>query len=412
MPNHTPAMLTNIFGFEMPTRLLFGQGAVENLSFECSLNGWSSALIVTDEGVHRAGLTQPVEAHLQAQGVRYDLYTGVVPNPTIESIEAAVPHAHDKDVVIAVGGGSVMDSAKLINALRTHGGRVRDYEGADTVPAPCKPLIAIPTTAGTGSEVTFIAMFTDAAKRQKMPALSRHLAPHLAIVDPEMTRNLPPAATAQTGLDALTHAIEAIVSIQANPFSEMLAFEAIRLITRCLPRAVRNGAEDIEARGAMAFAATIAGAAFNNSMVGLAHAMAHAVGGLYDLPHGLCCALALPVAMHFNLEAARPRFEQIAEVMGYAHIDAEVVPMPHATIQGGVWDKTFTAEDAILRVRQLMSEVGLPAHLIDVGVEVSESDLETLTDLTLADGSILFNPIQPTREQVKDLLRRIATYTE
>jgi alcohol dehydrogenase len=398
--------------FEMPTRLLFGQGAVENLGFECSLNGWASALIVTDAGVHKAGLTQPVEAQLQVQGVRYSLYTGVVPNPTIESIEAAVPDAQAVDVVIAVGGGSVMDSAKLINALRTHGGRVRDYEGTDTIPAPCKPLVAIPTTAGTGSEVTFIAMFTDTEKHQKMPVLSRHLAPHLAIVDPEMTRNLPPAVTAQTGLDALTHAIEAIVDLQANPFSDMLAFEAIRLITRYLPRAVANGSEDMEARGAMAFAATIAGAAFNNSMVGLAHAMAHALGGLYDLPHGLCCALALPVAMHFNLESRRERFEEIAQVMGYAHMQSEVVPMPGAVVQGGVWDKTFTAEDAVLRVRQLMSEVGLPAHLIDVGVEVSEDDLETLADLTLADGSILFNPVQPTREQVKDLLRHIATYTE
>lgn len=405
-------MLSAIFGFEMPTRLLFGQGAVENLGFECGLNNWRSALVVSDEGVHRAGLTQPVEAQLEALGMRYEVYTGVVPNPTMESIEAAVPLAQDKEIVIAVGGGSVMDSAKLINALRTHGGRVRDYEGTDTLPAPCKPLIAIPTTAGTGSEVTFIAMFTDTAKHQKMPVLSRYLAPHLAIVDPEMTRNLPPAATAQTGMDALTHAIEAIVDLQANPFSDMLAFEAIRLITRYLPRAVKNGAEDMEARGAMAFAATIAGAAFNNSMVGLAHAMAHAIGGLYDLPHGLCCALALPVAMHFNLESRRARFEQIAQVMGYASTDAEVVPLPGAVVQGWMWDKAFTAEDAVLRVRQLMSEVGIPAHLLDVGVEVSESDLETLTDLTLADGSILFNPVQPTREQVKTLLRHIATYTE
>ncbi len=183
-----------------------------------------------------------------------------MPSPTIESIEAAVPQAQDKDAVIAVGGVSVMDSAKLINALRSHSGRVRDYEGTDTVPAPCQSLIAIPTTAGTGSEVTFIAMFTDMQKRQKMPVLSRYLAPHLAIVDPEMTRNLPPAATAQTGLDALTHTIEAVVDVQANSFSDMLAFEAIRLITRYFPRAVQNGAADIEARGAMAFAATIAGA--------------------------------------------------------------------------------------------------------------------------------------------------------
>ncbi len=376
------------FGFEMPTRLLFGVGAVGNLGFEFSLHGWNSALIVSDEGVYKAGLTEPVEAQLRDQRVRYELYTGVVPNPTIESIERAVPMARDKDVVIAVGGGSVMDSAKLINAIRTHGGTVRDYEGTDTVPGVCKPLIAIPTTAGTGSEVTFIAMFTDSQRHQKMPVVSRYLAPHMAIVDPEMTRRLPPAGTAQTGMDALTHAIEAIVGVQANPMSDLLAFTAIRLIFEHLPRAVKNGENDMEARAAMAFSATIAGAAFNNSMVGLAHAMAHAIGGLYDLPHGLCCALALPVAMHFNLESRRDRFEQIAQTLG----------MP-------------TAEDSVLLVRQLMNEIGIPPHLVDVGVEVSESDLETLVDLTLADGSILFNPVQPTREQVKDLLRHIATYT-
>ncbi len=404
-------MESAFFGFEMPTRILFGVGAVGNLGFEFSTHEWKSALIVTDEGVYKAGLTHPVESQLSDFGIRYEVYTGVVPNPTIASIESAVPMARDKDVVIAVGGGSVMDSAKLINAIRTYGGTVRDYEGTDTVPGVCKPLIAIPTTAGTGSEVTFISMFTDPERHQKMPVLSRYLAPHMAIVDPEMTRRLPPSATAQTGLDALTHAIEAIVDQQANPMSDILAFEAIRLIFRYLPRAVRDGENDIEARSAMAFSATIAGAAFNNSMVGLAHAIAHAIGGLYNLPHGLCCALALPVAMHFNLESRRQRFEQIASVIGYANTESEAVPMPGAMVAGFFWDKTFTAEDSILQVRQLMTEVGIPAHLIDVGIEVSEADLDKLVELTMADGSILFNPVLPEPEQVRELLRHIATYT-
>jgi len=380
-------MWEQIFGFEMPTRLLFGVGAIGNLSFECSLHGWQSALIVTDRGVRSAGLTIPVETQLQEAGVQYEIYDGVQPNPTIECIEAAAPLAQDKEVVIGVGGGSVMDSAKLINVLRTYGGRVLDYEGTDTIPGACKPLVAIPTTAGTGSEVTFIAMFTHTGRRQKMPVLSRYLAPHLAIVDPDMSRRLPPAPTAQTGMDALTHAIEAIVDLQANPMSDILAFEAIRLIMRYLPRAVSNGAADMEARAAMAFAATIAGAAFNNSMVGLAHALAHAIGGLYDLPHGLCCALALPHAMEFNLESRRDRFEQIAQVM-----------------------EVQTPEDAILRVRQLMSDIGIPAHLFDMDIHVSDEELEQLIDLTFADGSILFNPVQPTREQVRTILQRIATY--
>ncbi|GBC93167.1 NAD-dependent methanol dehydrogenase [bacterium HR15] len=383
------AMWEQIFGFEMPTRLLFGVGATGNLSFECSLQGWQSALIVTDRGVRGAGLTTPVETQLQEAGVWYEIYDSVQPNPTIECIEAAVPMAQEKDIVIGVGGGSVMDSAKLINVLRTYGGRVLDYEGTDTVPGMCKPLIAIPTTAGTGSEVTFIAMFTHTERRQKMPVLSRYLAPHLAIVDPELSRRLPPAPTAQTGMDALTHAIEAIVDLQANPMSDILALEAIRLILHYLPRAVANGAADIEARAAMAFAATIAGAAFNNSMVGLAHAIAHAIGGLYDLPHGLCCALALPHAMEFNLESRRDRFEQIAQAMGVE-----------------------TPEDTVLRVRQLMSDIGIPAHLFDLDIRVSEEALEQLTDLTFADGSILFNPVQPTREQVRTILRHIATYGE
>jgi alcohol dehydrogenase len=231
-------MWDSIFGFEMPTRLLFGAGAVGNLSFECSLQGWQHALIITDRGVRNAGLTQSVEGQLQEAGVHYEIYDGVLPNPTIECIEAALPMAQATDVVIAVGGGSVIDSAKLINVLRTYGGRVLDYEGTDTIPGACKPLVAMPTTAGTGSEVTFIAMFTHPERHQKMPVLSRYLAPHLAIVDPEMSRRLPPASTAQTGMDALTHAIEAIVDLQANPLSDVLAFEAIRLILRYLPRAV------------------------------------------------------------------------------------------------------------------------------------------------------------------------------
>jgi alcohol dehydrogenase len=381
-------MWDSIFGFEMPTRLLFGAGAVGNLSFECSLQGWQHALIITDRGVRNAGLTQSVEGQLQEAGVHYEIYDGVLPNPTIECIEAALPMAQATDVVIAVGGGSVIDSAKLINVLRTYGGRVLDYEGTDTIPGACKPLVAMPTTAGTGSEVTFIAMFTHPERHQKMPVLSRYLAPHLAIVDPELSRRLPPATTAQTGMDALTHAIEAIVDLQANPLSDVLAFEAIRLILRYLPRAVQEGAHDIEARTAMAFAATLAGAAFNNSMVGLAHALAHAIGGLYDLPHGLCCALALPHAMEFNLPSRRDRFEQIARVM-----------------------EVETPEDAILRVRQLMSDIDIPAHLLDLDIRVSDKALEQLIDLTFADGSILFNPVQPTREQVRAILQRIATYT-
>jgi alcohol dehydrogenase len=293
-PEIAGRMWDTLFGFEMPTRLLFGVGAVGNLSFECSLQGWQHALIVTDRGVRNAGLTQPVEGQLQEAGVRYEIYDGVLPNPTIECIEAALPMAQATDVVIAVGGGSVIDSAKLINVLRTYGGRVLDYEGTDTIPGACKPLVAIPTTAGTGSEVTFIAMFTHPERHQKMPVLSRYLAPHLAIVDPELSRRLPPCHHRPgPAWTRSPHAIEAIVDLQANPLSDVLAFEAIRLILRYLPRAVKEA--HTTSRHAPRWRSPPCLRAPPSTTVWWGwHTRWHMPSvGLYDLPHGLCCALAL-----------------------------------------------------------------------------------------------------------------------
>ena len=367
------------FSFELPTRILFGIGALGNLRLELDTRGWKSVLVVTDQGVRKAGLLDALTAQLE--GLDYAVYDGILPNPTVQCIENALALAQGRDVLIAIGGGSVIDSAKALNAVKTHGGSVLDYEGNDAVPGPCGPLVAIPTTAGTGSEVTFISMVTVPERKQKLPLVSRYLAPTLAIIDPELTRTLPPSVTAHTGLDALTHAIETLVSISAQPISDLLALQAIKLISDHLPRAVKDGS-DMTARASLSYAALIAGIAFNNGWVGLAHAIAHSLGGLYDLPHGLCCALALPAVMEFNLDVQREKYDQIARALAVS-----------------------SAEDGIARVRALMTEVGIPLRLRDVGVR--ESDLDKITELALADGSVLFNPRQPTLEELRALLQEI-----
>lgn len=367
------------FSFELPTRILFGVGALGNLRLELDTRNWKSALVVTDKGVVQAGLLDTLTAQLE--GLDYVVYDGILPNPTVQCIEGALPQAQGRNVLIAIGGGSVIDSAKALNTVKTHGGSVLDYEGNDAVPGPCGPLIAIPTTAGTGSEVTFIAMVTVPDRKQKLPLVSRYLAPTLAIVDPELTKTLPPSVTAHTGLDALTHAIETIVSISAQPISDLLALQAIKLIFENLPRAVKDGS-DMEARASLSYAALIAGIAFNNGWVGLAHAIAHSLGGLYDLPHGLCCALALPAVMEFNLDVQREKYEQIARALGGS-----------------------SAEESFARVRALLIEVGVPVRLRDMGVR--ESDLDRITELALADGSVLFNPRQPSPEELRELVQNI-----
>jgi len=370
-----------LFNFHLPTRIVFGVGALSNLGTELSERGWGSALIVTDKGVREAGLLARVEEQLKASGIDYGVYDGVVPNPTVESIEAALDLTKGREVLIALGGGSAIDTAKALNVLRTHGGHVLDWEGNETVPGPCGPLVAIPTTAGTGSEVTFIAQISVPERRQKVPIVSRHLAPDIAIVDPELSSTMPPSLTAATGMDALTHAIESMITVAAQPLADILAERAIEIINESLPRAVREGT-DMEARSKMAFASLLAGMAFNNGWVALAHSISHALGGLYDLPHGLCCALALPVAMEFNLEARPEKLKRIAELLGRP-----------------------SAEVAVERIRELSREIGIPSGLRELGV--AESEVEEIAELAMLDGATLFNPREISKEEMAELIRKM-----
>jgi alcohol dehydrogenase len=373
--------MQELFNFQLPTKILFGSGALESLGMELEERGWRSALLVTDRGVKGAGLLTRVEESLKPYGIAYGVYDGVEPNPTAAVVEAALSPAREYEVLIGLGGGSSIDTAKALNAVRTHGGGVLDWEGNEVLPGPCGPLVAIPTTAGTGSEVTFIAQISVPERKQKVPLVSRHLAPDLAIVDPELSRTMPPALTAATGMDALTHAIEATTTVAAQPLADLLAFEAIELINEFLPRVVRSGA-DMEARRQMAFASLIAGMAFNNGWVALAHSISHALGGLYDLPHGVCCALALPVTMEYNLEARPDKYKEIAELLGRP-----------------------SAEAGIERVRELNREIGIPSGLRELGVD--ESDITKIAELAMLDGATLFNPREISEEGMTELIRKM-----
>jgi len=376
-------MKESVFSFNLPTEILFGTGALENLSLEFSNRGWRSALIITDQGIRQTGLLSRLEDVLKAADVEYRVYGGVVPNPTVQVIEEATRSAKsfDPDVLIGFGGGSSLDAAKVVNILKTHGGMVFDYEGGETVPSPCGSLVAIPTTAGTGSEVTQFAVVSDPQRKIKMAIASRFIMPTLALVDPSLSTTMPPKLTAATGMDALTHAIESMTSLAEQPLTDILSLEAIRLIIENLPKAIQNGS-DMEVRAKMAFASLIAGISLSNSYVGVAHSIAHALGGLYDLPHGVCCALALPVAMEYNLAVKRHKYEQIADALSVS-----------------------TAEAGIDRVRKLNGEIEMPRGLKAMGVR--EDEIEKIAELALADGSTLFNPRSPTKEDMIKLVRKI-----
>lgn len=373
------------FSFHVPTKVVFGMGALTKLPEELRERGLRSALVITDPGVGAAGLLARLEEQLQAAQVRYGVYDGVVPNPTVASVEAAVPQAKAHEALIALGGGSALDTAKALNVLRTHGGKVLDWAPYPSVPGPCGPLVAIPTTAGTGSEVTPVAMVTASSKGtpRKVPLVSPHLFPDVALVDPELTQSLPPAITAATGMDALTHAIEAMTTLTAQPLADLLAREAIERVDRFLARAVRDGG-DVKARREMCFSALLAGMAFRNAWVALAHAIAHALGGLYDLPHGLCCAWTLPLAMEYNLDARRAQYEQIAKIMGRG--------------EGG-------AKGAVARVRELAREIGIPSGPRERGIP--ETDAAKIAELAVEDPSLMFNPKPVPKDEMLALVQRL-----
>ncbi|MDR9765792.1 L-threonine dehydrogenase [Shewanella baltica] len=370
--------------FFIPSVNVLGQGAVDDAIGDIKTLGFKHALIVTDKPLVKIGLVGEVAEKLGQNGITSTIYDGVQPNPTVTNVEAglALLKANNCDFVISLGGGSPHDCAKGIALVATNGGSIKDYEGLDQSAKPQLPLVAINTTAGTASEMTRFCIITDEARHIKMAIVDKHTTPLLSVNDPELMLKKPASLTAATGMDALTHAVEAYVSIAANPITDACAIKAMELIQANLVNAVENG-QDINAREQMAYAQFLAGMAFNNASLGYVHAMAHQLGGFYDLPHGVCNALLLPHVQEYNAQVVPARLKDIAKAMG--------VDVSSMTDEQG-------ASAAIAAIKKLSVAVKIPENLTLLGVKAE--DIPTLADNALKDACGFTNPKQATQAEI------------
>jgi alcohol dehydrogenase len=378
------------FAFCAPRKTRFGAGVVAELAEEVALLGGSRVLVVTDPGLVRAGTVQPVVDRIREQADVVDVFDAVVANPLDTDCADAARKAEEMgaNLVVGLGGGSSMDTAKAIAVVMAHGGEPKDYFGAGTLSKPIAPLICVPTTSGTGSEVTPFAVITDSKSRVKMNILDSRLVPLSCFVDPELTASLPPTLTASTGMDALTHAVEAYTCNLATPLTDALALKAITLIAGSLRAAFSDGS-DIDARTQMALGSLIAGFAFGNADVGGVHCMAEAIGGFYDTPHGVANSVFLPLVIEFNIPSNVRKHADIAAAMG---VDL-----------AGMSDEEAAAV-AVARIRDLAKDLGIPRFSELKGV--TEADFETLAKLAAANVSADSNPQPAGQAEYLELFRK------
>ncbi len=383
--------LPEYFEFQLRTKIIFGNGTLQEVGKEVVKLGCSRAVIITDKVVGKLDGVDKIKKSLKDSEVDFaGMFDEVPVNSEIEACNKGYKLAQDRgsDILIAIGGGSVLDTAKGINILLTEGGNLLDdHQGTYLLQRPLKPLIAIPTTAGTASEVTFAAVIRDSTQKLKLSFISPFMAPNTAILDPEVTLSMPPKLTASTGMDALTHAIESIHSLNRNPISDGLAIYSIRQIMENLLEATHNGG-NLAARGNMLLASLIAGIAFSNALVGVVHAMSHSVGGKCDVPHGIANSILLPYGMEYNL-GCNARYQMVAQAMG---VDIKNISEDEAE------------KRAVEKVRELTKSVGLPQKLSEVGVK--EDDLPSIASDTISDGSIYNNPREATEEDVLEILKK------
>lgn len=351
--------------------------------------GLRKALIVTDQGLARAGVATRIAGLLAERDIDSRVYDGARPNPTVANVEAglALLQRERCDCVISLGGGSPHDCAKGIALCATNGGHIGDYEGVDRSGKPQLPLIAINTTAGTASEMTRFCIITDEVRHVKMAIVDRNVTPILSVNDPSLMVGMPRSLTAATGMDALTHAVEAYVSTAATPITDACALKAVSLISQHLRQAVRQG-DDLQAREQMAYAQFLAGMAFNNASLGYVHAMAHQLGGFYDLPHGVCNAVLLPHVQRFNAQVSAARLRDVAQAMGI-----EVAGM----------DPSQGAAAAIEAIERLSAEVEIPSGLRALGVKVE--DVPLLAANALKDACGLTNPRSAAQSEIEAIFK-------
>jgi alcohol dehydrogenase class IV len=379
------------FNFSAPTQVNFGLGVVKKVKDYLIGLGKPKTMVVTDVGLLKAGIVDQVMQHIKESGVEIVLFSETEANPRIETIEKAANIAKEAGCgcVIGLGGGSSMDSAKMVATLLTHGGAVADYIGANKIPSPLLPLIAIPTTAGTGSEVTNNAVITDIKKKMKVVSVSYYLMPHVAFLDPELTLSVPPSITASTGMDAITHAIESYTNKVWNPTASALAEKSIVLISQNLRKAVHDG-QYKAARYNMLLGSYLAGMAFNVTACGLVHAMSAPMGGVFDISHGIANSVLLPVITEYNIPGCLEESIRIAELMG-----AKTEGLPK-------WEAAAKCVEA---VSVLSNDVGIPKDFKHMNA--SEADIQKMVDDSMLSRNVSVNPRKAGKEEIYKLFKMV-----
>ncbi|HAX66209.1 lactaldehyde reductase [Agathobacter rectalis] len=367
-----------------------GSGAIQEIATEAKAHGFKKALVCSDPDLIKFGVTAKVTDILDKNGLEYEIYSEIKPNPTIDNVKHGVEtfKKSGADYLIAIGGGSSMDTSKAIGIIIANPEfeDVRSLEGVAPTKKPCVPIIAVPTTAGTAAEVTINYVITDVERKRKFVCVDPHDMPIIAIVDPDMMSSMPKGLTASTGMDALTHAIEGYTTKAAWEMTDMFHLKAIEIIARSLRSAVAN---EKEGREGMALGEYIAGMGFSNVGLGIAHSMAHTLGAVYDTPHGVACAMMLPIVMEYNADCTGEKYREIARAMGVKGVD-----------DMSVEEYRKAAIDA---VAQLSVDVGIPTKL----EAIKEEDLEFLAESAHADACAPGNPKDASVEDLKALFRKI-----
>ena len=376
------------FGFIIPQDCQFGLGSLKKLPAFLKAAGSDNVMLISDRGLEAIGVVDKVRAIIKDAGLNYSEYLDVVPNPTTDCVDecAAQYKAAGCTAIIALGGGSPMDVAKAVGVVAKFGGTISDYEGVGKVPGPIDTLIAVPTTAGTGSEVTVAAVITDEARNYKLSVLGPQISPTYAVLDPELIMTAPASVAAACGVDALIHAMESYINTAANPFSMAIAEKAMELIGRSIRKFVARR-DDVDAACDMMLGSTFAGIAFANNRLGDIHAMSHPVSAFFHVAHGVANAVLMPTCFEFNALASDERYAKIYEY-----------------ITGKTAGADFVAQDLCDALRQLNKDLGIPACLADVGV--TEDKIPQMAIDAMKSGNVLVNPRITTVKDVEALYKK------
>jgi alcohol dehydrogenase len=375
------------FEFLLPTKIRYGAGSIQVLGEELKALNAKKIMVITDKGLSKSAVMEKLTSILKREAFCFIIYNEIEANPKDYNVEACAEtaRAENIDTLVAFGGGSPIDAAKAVAVLARQGGHVRDYQGKGKIKDDCLPLLTIPTTAGTGSEVTFSSVITDTKEKFKFTIKSTSIAAKTAIIDPELTLTVPPMITAATGIDALTHAIEGYTANCTEPIAEAVGLYAVEYIANNIVEAVKNGG-NLVARDNMMMGSLLGGLSFSHADVASVHCMAEALGSIYDAPHGMCNSILLPYVMEYNLPDAAYKYARIARAMGIEEKDDQKA-----------------AELGIAHIRKLSQEIGLPGMR---SLNVNPDDFELLADMSVKNGSNGSNPREMTRESYIALFRK------